>query len=135
VVPSVGVAGDDVVAARPAGPDVAELVDEVVVANVAPATRDGVEVIDGAQRGGDVAAAVIGDGVMDDRLLDALVLGRPPHEPLVGAPVLPREDLLRAGGRGGRVAATPEIRDRGPDAAEEARDGTRVEVVPRHQGE
>src|SRR4029079_9913788 len=48
VVPTVRVTGDDVFPTLSAGPDVAELVDDVVVANVAPATRDRVEVIDGA---------------------------------------------------------------------------------------
>src|ERR1700716_3067221 len=80
--PPIRVAGDDVVATRAPRPDGAELVDQVVVANVAPAARDRVEVIDGADRGGDVAAAVIGDGVMDDRLLHALVLGGPFHQAL-----------------------------------------------------
>src|SRR6185503_15502477 len=91
VVPSVRVTGDDVVAPGATGPDVAELVDEIVVANVAPPAGDRVEVIDGADRGGNVGPAVIGDGVVDDRLLHALVLGHPLHERLVRAPVLPRE--------------------------------------------
>ncbi len=134
VVPPVGVASDDVVAAGSTGPDVAELVDQVVVANVAPAARDGVEVIDGADRRGDVAAAVIGDGVVDDRLLHALVLGHPLHEGLVGAPVLPREDLLRAGGRGVRVAV-PHVGERAGDVVHELRDRAGVHVGHVHERE
>src|SRR6185312_12571806 len=93
------------VAALPTGPDVPELVDEVVVANVAPATRDRVEVIDGADRRGDVAAAVIGDGVVDDELLHLLIARRPLHERLVGGPVLAREDARRADRRRVRIRA------------------------------
>src|SRR5207249_4411238 len=105
VVPSVCVTGDDVVAALPTGPDVAELVDDVVVANVAPAARDRVVVVDGADRCRDVVPAVIRDRVVDDELLHLLVARRPVHEAFVRGPLLAREDPRGAGGRGLRVGA------------------------------
>ncbi len=48
-------------------------VDQVVVADVAPAAAVGVEVPDGANDGRPVAAAVIGDGVVDDEMADGVV--------------------------------------------------------------
>src|SRR5260221_5599173 len=95
VVRAVGVSADDVVAALPTGPDIPELVDEVVVANVAPAARDRVVVVDGADGRRDVAAAVVGDGVVDDELLDLLIFLRALHDLLVRVPVLAREDARR----------------------------------------
>src|SRR5204863_8027355 len=114
VVPPVGVTADDVVATGATGPDVAVLVDEVVVANVAPASGHGVEVVDRADRGRDVGAAVVTGGVVDDGLLHALVLRRPVQERLVGAPVRAGQDLGRADRRS-RGVALAEIGDRAPD--------------------
>src|SRR5207248_3518897 len=104
VVPAIRVTTDHVIATGPAGPDVAVLVDEEVVPDVPPASGDRVEVVDRADRRGDVRAAVVAGGVVHDRLLNPLVLRGPLHERLVGAPVLPGEDLRRAHRRGHGVA-------------------------------
>jgi len=133
VVPPVRVTADHMIATGAAGPDVAVLVDQVVVANVTPASGDRVEVIDRADRRGDVRPAVIARGVMHDRLLHALVLGRPLHERFVGGPVLTRERLGRSG-RCGRVAVA-ERRDGGAHVVEQHHEGALVEVAHVHERE
>src|SRR5205085_6619874 len=92
LVPAVRVPGLGAVAALAAGPHVAELVDDVVVANVAPAARDRVVVVDRADGRADAAAAVVGDGVVHDRLLHRVVARDPAHQVLVRGPIGPRED-------------------------------------------
>ena len=134
VVPAVRVTADHAVAALSTGPDVPELVDDVVVADVSPAARDRVVVVDAADRRRGVRSAVVGDGVMDDRLLDALVLRRPEHEVLVRGPILARADGRRAGGSGLGVRAA-EIAERAAQIAREPRDRTRVEVAHVHERE
>ena len=88
LVPAVGVPALGAVATLAAGPHVAEFVDDVAVPDVAPTTRDRVEVIDGADRRSDVRAAVVGDGVMHDGLPHGIRARHPLHQVLVGGPLL-----------------------------------------------
>ena len=127
-------AADGAVATLSTGPDVPVLVDEVVVANVAPATRDRVVVVDGADRGGDVRPAVVGHGVVDDELLDLLIARRPLHERLVGRPVLAREDARRSHRRGVGVRVG-EVGERAGDVLEQSHDRTLLQIAHVHERE
>ena len=127
------------VAALAAGPHVAELVDDVVVANVAPAACHRVVVVDRADRGGDVRAAVVGDGVVHDRLLHGVVARHPLHEPLIGRPIGAREDPRGADRRRARDGwigerARDVLRGAG-DVVEKARDRAGVEIGDVHEGD
>src|SRR5262249_56790407 len=88
-----------VLARVPALVDVAGLVDQEVVADVAPALGDGVVVVDRPDRRGGVRVAVLGGGVVDDHLLH-WVEGRRPDllarraeaPPLLRTPSRPGDD-------------------------------------------
>ncbi len=49
-------------------------IDQVVVADIAPAAAVGMEVPDGPHHGPPVGAGVVGDGVVDDEVTDGMVL-------------------------------------------------------------
>ena len=141
LVPAVGMSALGVVAALAARPHVAVLVDKVAVADIAPAARDRVVVVDRADGGGDLpVTAVVGDGVVDDGLLHLLRVARDPlHELVVSCPILPREDARRIDrGRAGRRRLGERSRDvlRGADdVVHQAHDRTRVQIVHVHEGE
>src|SRR5213080_5328132 len=80
--------------------DIPRLVDQEVVANVAPALGDRVVVVDRADRRSRIRVVVLRVRVVDDQLLDRteggrpdLLAGRVVAERLVGPPVDSRRDL------------------------------------------
>ena len=87
-VPAVRVTADGVVATLASLPHVAEPVDDEVVADVSPASRHGVEVIDRTDLRGGVGVRVRGHGVMHDRFLPGNVFRPPLHQRFIRAPVL-----------------------------------------------